>query len=317
MLLSENNLQQFAIAVLDTFDLREFSIDKEKALGEVKNDILAEYKDLNLDETKKARNKNFKVKHACADDYTEKILILNAEKKVIYGIRHKGGNAALPFIQITTNFKIKSRTEVIKIYAKIKLQFAVFRPLYICFWSQARCDEDFLGSIYMLSTVDKFKLTTAWPNESKLKLTQISDDTYYEWYIKGYNEFHLTSPELKTKVTVNSMDSMKNSLNQGLLYYIELDNERIGLISAEKNNFLGQPGIYFHEIFISKQWKGMGLAKAIQRKFVTSFTEAGQFVWGTIDWHNLPSYKTAYANGRKAIRYECFIDLSLGGTGDL
>ena len=60
---------------------------------------------------------------------------------------------------------------------------------------------------------------------------------------------------------------------------------------------------------MDKKWKGKRLAKAIQRKFVAELAYENDYIWGTIDSANLPSYKTAFANGRKAIRVECFANL--------
>jgi L-amino acid N-acyltransferase YncA len=102
---------------------------------------------------------------------------------------------------------------------------------------------------------------------------------------------------------------MSDSLEQGLLKTVELNGKRIGLIVGEKSDFLGRTGIYFHEIYISSDWKGMGLAKAIQRKYISLFANELELIWGTIDSANLPSYKTAYSNGRRAVRYECFVKL--------
>jgi hypothetical protein len=161
----------------------------------------------------------------------------------------------------------------------------------------------------MVSTSEQIKNIKNWHFENEICFLKIKDDSYYDWYKKGYNEFHYSNPLLKTKVTVNSIDSMRDVLNQGLLFYIELSGERIGLIAAERSKFLGRDGLYFHEIFLSKEYKGKGLAKAVQRKFISNFAVGNEFIWGTIDSSNLPSYKTANSNGRIAVRFECFIDL--------
>jgi len=89
------------------------------------------------------------------------------------------------------------------------------------------------------------------------------------------------------------------------MYEVYMKGKKIGLIAEERSPFLGHSGVYFHEIFISKKWKGKGLAKAIQRKFVND----DDFIWGTIDAQNLPSYKTALVNKRRPIRFECFLKI--------
>lgn len=53
-------MQLFANTALDTFDLKEFSIDKEKAMGELRSDIISEFEDLNSINPTFYRKLNFK-----------------------------------------------------------------------------------------------------------------------------------------------------------------------------------------------------------------------------------------------------------------
>jgi hypothetical protein len=309
MKLTKNELRPFALAELNSYELSNLNIQSEKALKEIEDELNEELEDLNSKETKVARLDYFKVKSATADDYAEKFLELDDGKKIIYGIRNKGGNSDIPFVQLRANFQIVSKDESLKIYELIKNEFEVFNPLYLSFHTKVKIDSDFYGSVHMVSPVASVCSMPNWPEEYSISFENVADNSYYDWYKNGYDEFHSDVPELKHKVTVNSSDSMEDSLEQGLLKFVLLNGERIGLIAGEKSDFLGSSGVYFHEIFISKEWKGKGLAKVIQRKFIEAFCNELEFVWGTIDSNNLPSYKTAYSNGRRPLRYECFINL--------
>jgi hypothetical protein len=107
-----------------------------------------------------------------------------------------------------------------------------------------------------------------WDEERELEFEEVLDDSYYDWYKRGYSEFHVDFPELEKKVTVNSSDSMSDSFEQGLLKFAIINGEKVALIAAGKSDLLGHEAIYFREIYIERKWKGRGLAKAIQRKFV-------------------------------------------------
>ncbi len=305
MKLNENELQSFVMAELNTYDLNDLSLNTELALKEIRDELLEELEDLNSDDTKQARLDYFKVQGAKKDDYREKLIEVEKDKAVIYGIRNMGGNPEIPFIQIRPNFSISSKEESLKIYDLIKEDFKLFKPLYLSFQAVRKAHADFYGSVHMIARTSELINKEKWPHEDSIEFTNISDDSYYDWYTKGYEEFHTDHPELKNKVTINSSESMKDTL----LKLVTLGGERIGLIAGEESNFLGNSGVYFHEIFISKKWKGKGLAKAIQRKFVEIFCSELDFVWGTIDCNNLPSYKTASSNGRRPVRYECFVNL--------
>tara|TARA_R110002072_G_scaffold534_2_gene3605 strand:+ start:139311 stop:140258 length:948 start_codon:yes stop_codon:yes gene_type:complete len=309
--LNINEITSFAEAAFNTFDTSKLSIDPQVAMEELKEDIVSELEDLNSEQTKKARLDHFQVEGTSPDDYSERLLDLDNNRKVIYGIRHKGGNKEIPFIQFTPNFKINSKSEVLEIYEQIKTEFKVFNPLYVSLFSREKVDADLFGSVYMVSTAEKFKELAPWKEEAQVKIELITNDSYYDWYKSGYDQFHADYPQLKNKVTVNSKELMRESLDEGLLKLFTIDGEKVGLIGAEKSKFLGHDGLYFNEIYIEKNWKGKGLAKAMQRIFVASSTKGHELIWGTINDSNIPSYKTAYSNGRRAVRFECFFSLRL------
>jgi len=299
-------LDEFAKIQLSQFNVE---LDEKKALNFLLNELREEIEDLNTSETKKARLEYFSVEGVTSDDYSENFLDLGGGRKIIYGVRHLGGNKDIPFINLRTNFPIKSKSEVLGIYEIIQAQMKRFKPLYLSFCSRDRVDVDFIGSVHMVAKAWDILKVSPWDYEGRIELRTIRDDSYYNWYKNGYEQFHEECPELKAKVTVNSKDSMQESMDEGLLEFVYLEGEKIGLISAERSFFLGHPGLYFHEIFVSKDFKGKGFAKAIQRKFVSKHCDEDDFVWGTIDSSNLPSYKTAYANGRRPVQYECFVKI--------
>ncbi len=307
--LSDKELIQFVQTEYESYQLQNFDIDRESAFKEITRELVEELEDLNSLETKQARLEHFKVKNANIEDYAEKLLTIDDNRSVLYGIRNLGGNPDIPFIQLRPNFQINSKSGALKIFEQLRDVLKVFKPLHLSFHTREKIDADFFGSIHMVSKVSDICALSPWPKEERITFESISDDSYHDWYRLGYEEFHRDSPELSTKVLVNRAESMEDSRNQGLLKFVNLDGERIGLISGEKSDFLGHSGVYFHEIFITKNFKGQGLAKAIQRKFVNSFCRDLEYVWDTIDSHNLPSFKTAFSNGRRAVRYECFVKL--------
>ncbi|WP_372365062.1 hypothetical protein [Candidatus Uabimicrobium sp. HlEnr_7] len=308
-MINNNDLLLFAKASLNTFTFSHLNICKEKAIFFLKDEISANINELNLPKVKDKRHEYFKIDGSCSNDYTEKILSLGTGKKVIYGIRHFGGNRDFPFVHFQPNFSLSSKEEVVYVYQKVKAEFEMFCPLYVNFWSNIQLEGTSLGCVYMVSTSKNMQELPPWNKEKQISFEDICDHSYYDWYKKGYDAFHCDFPKLKDRVTVNDLDTMRTSLDQGLLKFVIYKGERIGLIAAEKSSFLDHPGIYFNEIYIEKKLKGQGLAKAIQRKFVTLFTK-NSFIWGTIDAQNLPSYKTALTNARTPIRYECFVKIN-------
>lgn len=308
-MLSNSELNSFAEADIQTYDLSHLDIDLEIVEDSIEKEIEENLAELNSAETLAARFNNFKVEGTTEEDYRERLYKIDKNKKFIYGIRNFGGDRNLPFIYIQANFEISSKVQALSFYNLIKEEFNKFSPLYLSFQTKLPIDSDFIGSIYLVASTKDISSRVPWDTEDRIQFEDVTTSDYYEWYKLGYSQFHIENPELEKKVTLNNKDVMDDSLEQGLLKYIRIDNERAGIIAAENSKLLGHSGIYFNEIFLQNKWKGKGLAKAIQRKFISKYAQGTQFIWGTIDSNNLPSYKTAYSNGRRPIRYENFINL--------
>lgn len=311
MKLTEKDAQSFAKTALNNFNLADLNLNHEKAMKFLKKELSEEFEELNQNEVKRARAAHFKI--GKPDDYAEKILSLSNDRKLIYGIRHKGGNRDISFVSLRANFELFSKKEVLEIYGKILSEVNVFEPRFVVFHSKRKGDADFFGQVEMVGGAKEVKSIDPWGAEESLALVPIVDESFYDWYCKGYKKFHQQFPDLAAKVPVNSLSVMKESQDQGLLCWAYLDGAKVGVIAALRRDFLGHPGIYFNEIFISEENRGKGLAKAIQRKFVEENAKDDELVWGTIDSGNLSSFKTASANGRRPLRFECFINIE----GDL
>lgn len=304
---TEKDVRSFALAILETYDLSSLPIDRELALKTITEDLLEDLEDLNTQKVKEIRQARFKA--GSPEDYAERIFDLGQGKQVICGIRHQGANPDLPFINAQTNFHIESLAKAKEVSATVSKHFKIFRPKNFCFHSATKLEADSIGTCYLVATAKSYSDISPRGGHHKIQLEPITDDNYYEWYTILYDNFHKESPELKWKVTTCNKNTLDRSLSEGLLFYAKMDNQKIGLIAAKRRPFLGHHGLYFTEILIAKTWKGKGLAKELQRQYVLEHAHDGDFIWGTIDFDNKPSLKTALSNGRKIVRFENFLKL--------
>ncbi len=307
--MTEINYKDFAKIELATYNLEAFEIDQELALESVAKELEEVVKDLNREETQAARYKHLKIPNATKEDYWEHLIELDQHQKILCGIRHMGGNPDLPFVHLISNFDIQPADLVELYHQKLVDYFKLFKPQYIRYYTADEMNENKMGSCYLVQKAGVIKALPPHSEESKIELIDPVDDSYYDWYKAGYDAFHKANPDLKPHVPINGKGSMEECRKQGLLKMVHSQNEKMGLIAAIREDFLGAKGIYFTEIFINEKYKGKGLAKNIQRKFIDQATQEDDFVWGTIEYQNHPSFKTALANKRLPIRFENFIKI--------
>ena len=146
-----------------------------------------------------------------------------------------------------------------EVYEKIK--HILFKPISFCIHTKQQISEDVTGNVFLVASAKNYLSRLPWKNEYNLALTKVSDDSYYDWYKKHYDEFHQGQIDFKNSVPLNSKEIMEESRELGLLYYGVINNENVGFIAADKTKFLGHSGIYFNEIMLTRDWKGKGLAK--------------------------------------------------------
>lgn len=294
--------------MLKTFNTVLSTEEESVAVKTFEEDIKGELEELNSNEVLTSRHEYHEIPSSQLQDFRESVF--TDEKGTFYkmGIRHFNGEKDLPFVKVFSSEDILS-DGLNELKEFIREKYGVFSPLHLSFEYPSRADVDFIASVTMVTRAKSYQELPTYNLEDDLLLKVEKEESILDWYEEGYRKFHEKYPDLKIKVPVNDRETMMDSLNQGLLHSAFLNSERVGLIASIKSPFLGQEGLYFNEIFIVEDMKGKGLGKTLQKLAVLDVCEGNEFVWGTIDETNLASYKTAYANGRRPVSYECFVKL--------
>ncbi|MBK8202520.1 MAG: GNAT family N-acetyltransferase [Bdellovibrionales bacterium] len=208
-------------------------------------------------------------------------------------------------------------SDLIKIQDALVEKFKIFEPLQFKLWLNPesvfakQLEQNICPNLRcVVGKVSNIKNAPRPNNYEKVSLSPIKKDDYRAWYEQLYSDFHMSNVELKDWVPVNDAENMDACLKDGLIYFVHIENEKVGLIAAKRKSLLGKSGIYMTEILLSKDFKGKGYAPAIQRKFIDEATDGIELVWGTIDARNVASTRTAFRVGRNSIRTEFFIPIS-------
>ncbi len=299
----------FALITLSTYNLSGLDLDQTKALHEISKEIEENFIGINKDTAKQTRHKTIGVLGSTAEDYTEYNVEIDSGRNIICGIRHMNLNKDFPFVTLETNFK-SSKAEILDVYQKhLSSYFEVFQPKWIRYYTKERNELNMTGSCYLVQQSNKIYESKHFTHKNRIKLYSPKDDDYFQWYVDGYKAFNEKVPELAVHVSSNSFELMDECNKEGLLKLVEYQGQLIGLIAADRSEFLGAKGLYFNEIFLTEAYKGKGLAKEVQRDFILEVCKDNEIVWGTIDYKNQASYRTALSNDRKPIRFENFVSL--------
>lgn len=304
-----NQFEDFAAITLSTYNLKDIAIDYQKALTALTAETASEYEELNSEKVLVSRCEFYKIPDVEKEHYQEYMVSITDKGKVICGIRHLNMQPDAAFINILTNFKT-SQKELLDIYQTyLHKYFELFKPKYLRYYTNNKILSDIRNNCYLVQMASVIKEKIIFEEEKNMTLITPINESYYKDYQNEYEKFHQKYPDLKNKVPCNDLKLMENSRKDGLLKEVKYQGKSIGLIAGLRDDFLGHPAIYFIEILLKENWRGKGLAKAMQRKYINEISAANEIVWGTIDMANQPSIMTAKANLRKAVRYENFVKI--------
>ncbi|MEZ4913324.1 MAG: hypothetical protein R2798_04650 [Chitinophagales bacterium] len=302
--------RDFAQISFGTFDIEHLGLNETLALNFLTEEINTKLTELNKAETKEKRWAFLKIPHTKPDDFAEIQLQIADTKKIIAGIRHFNQQKDKAFVAIQTNF-ITHKEELKDIYKQyLGNIFGKFSPQYLRYFTRQKIAADKIGSCFMVQRIATILEESPYAEEQNITLISPQNAAYYTWYEKEYQKFHLKNPSLAHSVPVNDLAYMENSRAINLLKEVHYNGQVIGLIAGIEETFLGHAGIYMAEILLKESWKGLGLAKVVQRKYLREINMPEKIVWGTIDFANKPSLHTALANKREAIHYENFIKIT-------
>ena len=285
-------------------------MDEAKALAAIEDEIRQDFGHLGREQVRERRWRNCAIPNTQPSDFTEHLIDLGGGLAVICGIRHLGMNIEKPFVLLCPNFPLVAEAEIHGIYeSHLRHLFEVFHPKWIQVYTNSDLGSHAGGSLFLVARASEVvkSVGTDDPVHPSLEFVEPPDDDYYDWYSETYDAFHAEFPDKKDLVQKNDLDLMIGSREAGLLRLAAIGGERVGLIAAERESFLGHDGIYFVDILVVKQWRGRGLGKRLQRLFTEQLCGPDEIVWGLIDRTNQASLKTALANGRRVVRSERFL----------
>lgn len=137
------------------------------------------------------------------------------------------------------------------------------------------------------------------------------DMGFYDEYAAHYLAWQRERPDLAAHVRVEPPEALDAHLRDGLLVLLRIDGRIGGVMAAHAWTECGLRGYRIAEEFIYPDFRGQGLAAAVQRRFIDRLDgAAGQIVYGWIHPLNTISMRTASRVGRVQVGGHFFVDLS-------
>ncbi|MEZ5022815.1 MAG: GNAT family N-acetyltransferase [Chitinophagales bacterium] len=182
--------------------------------------------------------------------------------------------------------------------------YQLFQPLSIRFFDGLNTIEkettDFtFDQWYLANQLSTLKSYKTGFNQDKFEFRIPTDISFYKNYEKAFQQLVEAANGEEVLVYKESKESIQTLVDKQLVIGVYYDNDWAGFIAVDQINYKYFKGYCVMEEILLKEYKGKGLGKALQRKMIEHLSSKDdELLYGTIDNKNIPSIKTALANGR-------------------
>lgn len=250
--------------------------------------------------------------------YKQRYFQIGGDNGAIAGIRFKGGNLAQPFVDVLTNYPVRTNPELSSLAELLRQEFREFAPRALRIWLFAhepaeflqlpavRCDQRIparpVVEIQALETPQRYEL---------VDLRRPEGSAFYAKYEAVFREFVGEFPRLGAELHLETRESLSACEKEGSLYEVFVNGDWAGLIAARESSLFGLTGFEVIEEILARNFRGRGFAPAVQRRLVDTLDGHDNcLIFGTIHSSNQASFRTALRTGRIEILANYFVDIA-------
>jgi L-amino acid N-acyltransferase YncA len=230
------------------------------------------------------------------------------------GIRFRGLDITLPFVDVVATTAGPSAAEVAGVAAAVAMAYGAFAPRCVRFdapdpdalvsalaadvrGTRAEVDQyvvaGLVGSLRDRVTgtsYDRVALRPAEPHQMAARAAAI------------YAELHQQAPRTTRWATAEDAESLAACAEEGLLFEVVAEGEPAGVVAALREDAHGLLGYVVQELCLDASHRGLGLAAPVLQHLLHALPgDDGLTLWGTIHPDNTASLGNALRVGRQKV----------------
>jgi hypothetical protein len=233
----------------------------------------------------------------------------------VTGIRFRGGDAMLPFVDLVATTVPPTPDGLAEVAEAVAPAYDAFHPLCLRvdapdastlvarletdprFGPRCRVDMHVVaGLVHRLHEqprVPRHEEVTLRPGDPLLLSRRAAEI---------YEEITRARPEHAMWATPEDVDSLAECAEAGLLFEVLHREDPAGVVAAVRDDAHGMRGFSVQELCLDAAHRGQRLAPAVLQRLVDELPcDEGDVLWGTIDPANVASLRNALSIGRQPV----------------
>jgi hypothetical protein len=218
-------------------------------------------------------------------------------------MRYEGGDVTKPFVDATPLSRPLEAGDLEALAAAAHNTFGMHRPRYVRLWSAEPVDT-FPGTIrdrrQVAGVIEQLKPVDVPPG---LELRQAENLDHYEDAQRAYAAVDQAHPNHPEQATLQSRESLQETVDGGRLFNVYLDGVWAGHVGArvESEETFGLPAYVVEDLLLAPWCRGRGLGRHLSTLMAQALPATFPILIGTIHADNTGALQAATTAGRQDI----------------
>jgi GNAT superfamily N-acetyltransferase len=246
--------------------------------------------------------------------WANQVLALPDDGWALTGIRFRGLDITLPFVDVVATDAGPTPREVAEVAARVATSYAAFEPRCVRFDvpdpdglvdAMAAQDESTRAEVdqYVVAgLVSDLRERATGPSYERVELRRAGPEPLAARAAAIYADLHRAAPQTTLWANPEDVESLAGCAAEGLLFGVLVDADPAGVVAAMREDAHGLRGYVVQELCLDDEHRGRGLAAPVLQHLVRALPEGeGATLWGTIHPDNAASLRNALRIGRQKV----------------
>ncbi|GAA1605070.1 GNAT family N-acetyltransferase [Kribbella karoonensis] len=221
--------------------------------------------------------------------------------RAMFSIRFENLNPAKPFVDATPMTRSPEPSDLPAIAAAAREYYGIHHPLYVRLWTaDAGIDGTTPDRRFLGAPIGDLRPYDGPPG---LALRPAKTVDHYEDARRAYAAVDAEHPHHAEEATLQDLDDLQESADDGLLYDITVNDEWAGYAAAiiKPDDALGLPAYVVRELILAPEHRGHGYGPHLSTLLAQALPDPTRILIGTIHSANHAARTAALKSGRQDV----------------
>jgi GNAT superfamily N-acetyltransferase len=249
-----------------------------------------------------------------AESMLNRWVAVGNDLRVMFGLRFENLDPAKPFVDATPMTRSPEPRDLPGLAAAAQEHYGIHRPRYVRLWSAEPGVEGTVPDRRFLAAPISELQPSGVPPGLALRPAKAVD--HYEEALRAYADVDADHPHHREEATLQDLDDLQESADDGLLYDVTVHGEWAGYAAAiiKPDDALGLPAYVVRELVLAKRHRGHGYGRHLSALLAQALPDPTRILIGTIHSANHSARTAALQAGRHDVGGWLQLPLSPAGA---